>query len=532
MPVATRAQNKSPRASIKQRRATPHPHKPRRPSTRRWPVPRPFSLAPRPYLRTPRGPRGAARRRRSAGFLRSARRAARARPRRRRPPAGRSGTLYLARAVAPTRPCPTSGERGRARQAMEASDASTPSTKAARPRASPLFAGVGPLPRTPRELDGTFLGVFDASTQARRSPQIRPRPRPGATSRRRAPFSRLNYMSPAPAGAPPKPAGRSATTRRRPRARGPARSSHTRRRRSRRRAGCRRPRGPRAYRAPSRTLLMLATNGERGPGGAPSSTASPWSAKAAARVVDVPPGARRSGSASMVARSCGVRASSNKAARASPPSDATFANDWAQAASGSSAASSFVEASATCELAPRARRRRRAPPGWHPPRRRSTAPRLRTTSPPRLERGRSRRTVDIDLAHALRSAARERARRAQETARRVSRSVCQGLDKGPGRAGGAGTTNRRPTRQRVDGCRRVGVAGPRQFILRRYNFGGEHPCGTLSRVVRSAGVATQGRGRRYYRSRSTVPPYGKGRVLVAAVAGHDADGTGRDAAPY
>ena len=34
------------------------------------------------------------------------------------------------------------------------------------------------------------------------------------------------------------------------------------------------------------------------------------------------------------------------------------------------------------------------------------------------------------------------------------------------------------------------VAGPRQFALRRYNFRGEHPCGTLGRVVRSAGVAT------------------------------------------
>ena len=96
---------------------------------------------------------------------------------------------------------------------------------------------------------------------------------------------------------------------------------------------------------------MLATNEERGRGGAPSfqqrrrgrrRPPPAWSTCRPARAVN--------GSASMVARSCGVRLSSNKAAPPAAASEATFAKASAQAARGSSAASSFVEASATFEL--------------------------------------------------------------------------------------------------------------------------------------------------------------------------------------
>ena len=158
-------QHKSPRASIKQRAATQDPHKPRRPSTRRWPVPRPFVLAPRlppPFVAarsaTARGPRQQATS--SASHeprlwtrrlpLGKSQRNARSR---RWPIAVAPRALRLA-AVAPRAASPSAG----------ASDARTPSTKrlGRHPRCrcitQPAGGCLGP-PRARRPLDGTFWGV-------------------------------------------------------------------------------------------------------------------------------------------------------------------------------------------------------------------------------------------------------------------------------------------------------------------------------------------------------------------------------------
>ena len=71
---------------------------------------------------------------------------------------------------------------------------------------------------------------------------------------------------------------------------------------------------------------------------------SPWAANAAARLRASPPGALLKGSASIAARSWGVRGSSRSWARLSPPFFATAASAWTQLASASMARSSLAVA--------------------------------------------------------------------------------------------------------------------------------------------------------------------------------------------